>query len=347
MTLSPYEQFVRPLLFLLDPESAHDLALGFLRAASSNKPFLSGLRRFRPPPAPRTLFGLTFPNPVGLAAGFDKNAVALPALAALGFGFIEVGTVTARPQPGNPKPRLFRFADQQALINRLGFNNEGADAVANRLRFLKESGHWPGGPVGINIGKSKDTPLDQAAADYLHSFRRLRNFADYIVLNVSSPNTPGLRSLQASEALSVLLESVQEENRSSKPILVKISPDLSADEIEGVIATCEDHAVSGMIATNTTLDHSVISPDKNEAGGLSGSPLRDKSTNLVRAIASRSSIPVIGCGGICDVESARQKMAAGAKLLQVYTGFIYRGPRLIREIVQQFDRGGAAGLQGL
>ena len=347
MTFSAYEQFVRPLLFLLDPESAHDLALGFLRTASSNKLLLSGLRGFRPAPAPRTLFGLTFPNPVGLAAGFDKNGVALPALSALGFGFIEIGTVTARPQPGNPKPRLFRFADHQALINRLGFNNDGADRVANRLRQLKESGRWPSVPVGINIGKSKDTPLDQAPTDYLHSFRRLRNFADYIVLNVSSPNTPGLRSLQASEALSLLLESVQDENRDSKPILVKISPDLAADELDGVISTCEAHAVSAMIATNSTIDHSVIPPEKNQSGGLSGPPLRDKSTNLVRAIASRSSIPVIGCGGISDVESARQKMAAGAKLLQVYTGFIYRGPGLIREIVQQFDPGGAAARQGL
>ena len=347
MSFSAYETFVRPLLFLLDPESAHDRALGFLEAASSNGLLLSALRRFRPTPAPRTLFGLTFPNPVGLAAGFDKNGVALPALAALGFGFIEIGTVTSRPQPGNPRPRLFRLADQQALINRLGFNNEGADRIANRLRLLKESGRWPAVPIGINIGKSKDTPLDQAPADYLHSFRRLRSFADYVVLNVSSPNTPGLRSLQASEALSGLLESVQDENRGNKPLLVKISPDLSPEEIEGVIATCEAHAVSAMIATNSTIDHSAIPQEKDQSGGLSGLPLLEKSTGLVRAITSRSSIPVIGCGGISDVESARQKMAAGAKLLQVYTGFIYRGPRLIREIVQQFDSGGAAGFQGL
>ena len=347
MSFSAYEQIVRPLLFQLDPESVHDLALRFLQAASSNGVFPAALRGFRPPPAPRTLFGLTFPNPVGLAAGFDKNGVALPALAALGFGFIEIGTVTARAQPGNPRPRLFRFADQEALINRLGFNNDGADRVANRLRQLRESGRWPAVPVGVNIGKSKDTPLDQAPADYLHSFRRLRNFADYIVLNVSSPNTPGLRSLQASEALSLLLQSVQDENRSSKPIVVKISPDLSAEELDGVIATCEANAVSAMIATNTTVDHSVIPPEKNQSGGLSGPPLRDKSTNFVRAIASRSSIPVIGCGGISDVESARQKMLAGAKLLQVYTGFIYRGPRLIREIVQQFDARGPDALQGL
>jgi dihydroorotate dehydrogenase len=181
----------------------------------------------------------------------------------------------------------------------------------------------------------------------LHSFRRLRNFADYVVLNVSSPNTPGLRSLQASEALSVLLESVEEENRSSKPILVKISPDLSAEEIEGVIATCEAHAVSGLIATNTTTDHSAIPPEKNQSGGLSGPPLLEKSTGLLRTITARSSLPVIGCGGISDVESARQKIAAGAKLLQVYTGFIYRGPRLIREIVRQFDSRGGASVQGL
>jgi dihydroorotate dehydrogenase len=327
-----YEKLVRPLLFLLDPETAHNLALGFLRRASSTKPMLGALRRFRPPDNPRTLFGVNFPNPIGLAAGFDKNGIAIPALAALGFGFIEIGTVTARAQAGNAPPRMFRFSEQQVLINRLGFNNEGADAVANRLRHLRESGSWPAVPVGINIGKSKLTPLDQAPADYLHSFRRLRNFADYIVLNVSSPNTPGLRSLQTGESLSLLLDAVQGENRSSKPILVKIAPDLGADELDEVIAACEAHQVAAIIATNTTLDHSGIPTEQDQPGGLSGPPLRAKSTELIRAITAQCSIPVIGCGGISDADSAREKIAAGATLLQIYTGFVYRGPGILREL---------------
>ena len=329
-----YEKLVRPLLFLLDPEAAHDLALGSLRQASSFASLLALLRRFRPSDAARTLFGVTFPNPIGLAAGFDKNGIALPALAALGFGFVEIGTVTARAQPGNPRPRMFRFSEKQALINRLGFNNDGADMVANRLRQLRESGRWPAIPVGINIGKSKLTPLDQAPADYLHSFRRLRNFADYMVLNVSSPNTPGLRSLQASESLSVLLQAVQDENRTSKPIVVKISPDLSPGELDEVITTCEAHGVAAIIATNSTLDHSAIAPDRDQTGGLSGPPVGEKSTATIRAIVAKSSIPVIGCGGIVDGPSAREKMEAGAKLLQVYTGYIYRGPSLLKEIAE-------------
>jgi dihydroorotate dehydrogenase len=331
-SFATYEKLVRPLLFLLDPETAHHLALGFLRRASSSQSMLAMLRRFRPADNPRTLFGVTFPNPIGLAAGFDKDGIALPALAALGFGFIEIGTVTSRAQAGNPSPRIFRFSDQQALINRLGFNNEGADAVANRLRQWRESGRWPALPVGINIGKSKLTPLDQAPADYLHSFRRLRNFADYIVLNVSSPNTPGLRSLQTGESLSILLEAVQGENRSDKPIVVKVSPDLAPDELDEVIAACQAHQVAAIIATNTTLDHSRIPPARDQAGGLSGPPLREKSTALIRAITGKCSIPVIGCGGISDADSAREKISAGATLLQVYTGFIYRGPGLLREI---------------
>lgn len=329
-----YEKLVRPLLFLLDPETAHNLALGSLRRASAIGPLRALLRRFRPPDQPRTVFGVTFPNPIGLAAGFDKNGLALPALAALGFGFIEIGTVTGKAQPGNPRPRMFRYPGQQALINRLGFNNDGADMVANRLRQLRESGRWPAVPIGINIGKSKLTPLDQAAADYLHSFRRLRNFADYIVLNVSSPNTPGLRSLQAEEPLSFLLQVVQEENRTNKPLVVKISPDLSAADLEQIVATCEAHRVAAIIATNTTVDHSALALDRDEQGGLSGPPLREKSNASIRAIAAQSSIPVIGCGGISDAESAREKMEAGAVLLQVYTGFVYRGPGLIKELAE-------------
>ena len=327
-----YERLVRPVLFLPEPETAHNLALGFLGAVSHVSLVLRALKIFQPAPRPKTLFGLTFPNPIGLAAGFDKNGVALPAWAALGFGFIEIGTVTARPQTGNPRPRIFRYPGEQALINRLGFNNDGADIIANRLRKLREGRRWPRVPVGINIGKSKLTPIDQAPADYLHSFRRLRNFADYIVLNVSSPNTPGLRTLQEEASLSVLLSEINRENRSSKPIVVKISPDLSVEQVEEVITTCEQNGVAAIIATNTTLDHSAIPAKNDQVGGLSGPPLSSKSTALVRSIAARSKIPIIASGGIFDAESAREKLEAGAQLLQIYTGYVYRGPALLREI---------------
>src|SRR6266404_5314414 len=331
-----YERLVRPLLFSLEPEAAHHFTIAALRRASHFDPVLRALKRFTPPSKPTTLFGLTFPNPIGLAAGLDKNGVALPALAALGFGFIEIGTVTAKAQPGNPKPRIFRFPEQAALINRLGFNNEGADAIARRLRKLHASGHWPAVPIGINIGKSRTTPLEGATDDYLYSFRLLREFADYIVLNVSSPNTPGLRELQEREALAQLLRAVREKNQiERKPVLIKISPDLSSNELNEVIATCEENETAGIIATNTTLDHSSIPAVLDEAGGLSGAPLREKSTALIRAISARSTIPVIASGGICDAQSAREKLEAGAKLLQIYTGYIYRGPGLLREIARE------------
>jgi dihydroorotate dehydrogenase len=328
-----YERFVRPLLFALDPETAHHLAILLLRGASYADPVLSALKVFQPTAKPQTLFGLKFPNPIGLAAGFDKNGAALPAWAALGFGFIEIGTVTAQPQPGNPKPRIFRFPKQNALVNRLGFNNDGADEIARRLRNLRQGGRWPTVPVGINIGKSRATPLEKATDDYLYSFELLQEFADYVVLNVSSPNTPGLRELQGRSALSSLLRAVGDKNQiTGKPILVKIAPDLSPNEPEEIISTCEENKVAGIIATNTTLDHSSIPQSCDQIGGLSGAPLREKSTALVRAIAARSTIPVIASGGIFDAESAREKIEAGAQLLQIYTGFIYRGPGLLREI---------------
>jgi dihydroorotate dehydrogenase len=296
-------------------------------------PALGLLRGFQPPRKPVSLFGLNFPNPIGLAAGFDKNGVALPAWAALGFGFVEVGTVTAQPQPGNPRPRIFRYPKQQALINRLGFNNDGADAVAERLRRLRASGRWPSIPIGINIGKSKVTPLEDAAADYLYSFRQLREFADYIVLNVSSPNTPGLRALQEHDALAQLLRAVREENRRSpKPVLLKIAPDLSAVDVDQIVTTCEQQEISGLIATNTTLDHSAIPSEADEAGGLSGAPVREVATNFIRAIKQRTQLPIIGVGGIMTAQDAREKFDAGASLVQVYTGYIYRGPGLLREI---------------
>jgi dihydroorotate dehydrogenase len=328
-----YERFVRPLLFSIDPETAHRLTIGSLRAASYVNLALRALSVFQPPAEPKKLFGLNFPNPIGLAAGLDKNGVALPAWAALGFGFIEIGTVTAKAQPGNPKPRIFRLPEDDALINRLGFNNDGADTIAHRLTKLHRSGRWPDVPIGINIGKSMSTPLTEASEDYLYSFRLLREFADYIVLNVSSPNTPGLRELQGLDALSELLSAIGKKNLiTRKPIVVKIAPDLAPEELEQIVSICEANKVAAIIATNTTLDHSSIPTAQDEQGGLSGAPLRDKSSALVRAIAAKSTIPVIASGGITDASSAREKIEAGAQLLQVYTGLIYRGPGLLREI---------------
>jgi dihydroorotate dehydrogenase len=331
-----YEQLVRPLLFSMDAETAHHLTVGLLRTASHFNLALRALKSFQPSSKPKTVFGLNFPNPIGLAAGLDKNGVALPAWAALGFGFIEIGTVTAKAQPGNPKPRIFRLPAQQALINRLGFNNDGANAIADRLRRLRNSKRWPAVPVGINIGKSRATPLEQATDDYLYSFRLLRDVADYITLNVSSPNTPGLRELQEPEKLSELLYAIgNEAGRTPKPLLVKISPDASGAELKGILAVCEENGISGIIATNTTLDHSTIPPQLDQAGGLSGAPLRDKSTALVREIAAQCKIPVIATGGIFDAESAREKFQAGALLIQLYTGLVYRGPQLLREIMDR------------
>jgi dihydroorotate dehydrogenase len=328
-----YERFVRPLLFSIDPETAHRLTIGSLRAASYVNLALRALSVFQPPAEPKKLFGLNFPNPIGLAAGLDKNGVALPAWAALGFGFIEIGTVTAKAQSGNPKPRIFRLPEDDALINRLGFNNDGADTIAHRLTKLHRSGRWPDVPIGINIGKSMSTPLTEASEDYLYSFRLLREFADYIVLNVSSPNTPGLRELQGLDALSELLSAIGKKNLiTRKPIVVKIAPDLAPEELEQIVSTCEANKVAAIIATNTTLDHSSIPTAQDEQGGLSGAPLRDKSSALVRAIAAKSTIPVIASGGITDASSAREKIEAGAQLLQIYTGLIYRGPGLLREI---------------
>src|SRR5437763_8860212 len=329
-----YERLVRPLLFSLEAETAHHFTIASLRNASHFHPALRALKRFTPPSKPKTLFGLTFPNPIGLAAGLDKNGVALPVWAALGFGFIEIGTVTAKPQPGNPKPRIFRLPAQQALVNRLGFNNDGADAIANRLRRLRNDERWPAVPVGINIGKSRATSLEQAKDDYLYSFRLLQDFADYVTLNVSSPNTPGLRELQEPQRLSELLRAIGNEPAATqKPVVVKISPDLSPAELQPILTVCEDNGVSAIIATNTTLDHSSVPPQLDQAGGLSGAPLKEKSTALVREIAARTAIPVIASGGICDAESAREKFRTGAQLIQLYTGLVYRGPGLLRGIM--------------
>ncbi len=296
---------------------------------------LAALRRFAPAPRPLALFGVSFRNPVGLAAGFDKNGVVIPAWEALGFGFVEIGTVTARPQPGNPRPRIFRYPREQALINRLGFNNDGAEVIAERLRRLRASTQPPSIPIGVNLGKSRITPIEEAAADYLFSFRLLQPLADYIALNVSSPNTPGLRALQHHEALVDLLRTITTENARlsvPKPILLKIAPDLLEDDLRDIVAACEEFGLAGIIATNTTLNHAAVAGMKDEQGGLSGAPLRARSTEVVRLLRAETALPIIGVGGISDRDSAREKFQAGAQLLQVYTGYIYRGPGLLREI---------------
>jgi len=318
-----YERFLRPLLFVLDPETAHHFALAFLRATGPLLP------KATEKTSPVSAFELNFRHRIGLAAGLDKNGVALSAWEALGFSFVEIGTVTAQAQPGNPRPRIFRYPKERALINRLGFNNDGAETIANRLVELRDRGGWPGIPVGINIGKSRVTPIERAVEDYLFSFRKLRAQADYIALNVSSPNTPGLRELQGGQRLDELLRAINAE-RGNMPLLVKISPDLEPAALDEIVSVSEANNISGIIATNTTLDHSAIAHD--EEGGLSGAPLQQKSTAIIRQITNKTKIPIIGCGGILDVSSAREKIEAGAKLLQVYTGFIFRGPKLIHEI---------------
>lgn len=324
-----YRQLLRPLLFCMDAEAVHHFAMGVLARVG---PALRWIKPPRDSRLTRKVFGVTFPNPVGLAAGFDKNAVALPAWEGLGFGFVEAGTITARPQPGNPRPRVFRIPEAGALINRLGFNNDGCDVIAARLQRLRDTVRWPRIPVGINLGKSKITPLEEATADYLLSFERLQNLGDYFVLNVSSPNTPGLRQLQERAALDDLLQAIQRRNLRQRPVLVKIAPDLSWPAIEEILGLAAEHRLAGLVATNTTTDQSGIPAKRRTPGGLSGQPLRERSTAVVRFIADRSELPVIAVGGIHSADDALEKFDAGAALVQIYTGFIYEGPTLIRAI---------------
>lgn len=326
--------FARPLLFALDPETAHELAVQALARAGS----LAGLMQPRLPAcAPRQVMGLTFPNPVGLAAGLDKNGEAIDGLAALGFGFIEVGTVTPRAQPGNPKPRLFRLTDARALINRMGFNNRGVDALVENVQRAAFRGI-----LGINIGKNFDTPLERAAEDYLTCLRKVYRHASYVTVNISSPNTAGLRQLQGEEALDALLSVLKQEqarlaDRHGRyvPLVVKIAPDLGPEDIEAMAKAFLRHGVDGVIATNTTTSREGVEKllHAQESGGLSGAPLQAKSTAVVRALHAclGEAIPIIGVGGILEGRHAQEKIAAGASLVQVYTGLIYRGPALVRE----------------
>jgi dihydroorotate dehydrogenase len=329
-----YRQVLRPLFFQLPAEPAHELALHAL-AAFSHAPGLLRLLFGASPKRPTDFGSLQFPNPVGLAAGMDKNAVALPAWEALGFGFVEAGTITALPQPGNPKPRLFRYPSRQALVNRMGFNNEGCDAVARRLSSLKAGGRRPGIPIGLNLGKSKVTPLEEAPQDYLRSYQCLYEFGDYFVVNVSSPNTPGLRSLQAAGELRRILRALREwEAPRRKPLWVKLAPDLEPDAVREAALVAEDAGADALIATNTTLDHSALEPSEDEIGGLSGAPLRDKSAEFLRTLRGVTALPVVASGGMMTAADAQQRFRDGATLVQLYTGFVYEGPGLIREIIR-------------
>ncbi len=326
-----YTDLIRPIVFRLDAEAAHHLALNSL--ATSPLGVTRALLGAQAKPKPRQLFGLTFPNPVGLAAGMDKNAIALPAWEALGFGFVEIGTITAHAQPGNPQPRLFRYPAQEALVNRMGFNNDGSEAVALRLQKLKDSGRWPRIPVGVNLGKSKITELEDAPGDYLASFKRLLSFGDYFVINVSSPNTPGLRSLQDRGALTAIVRALRDVD-ATKPLLVKIAPDLEEPAALEIADLANTENLSGLIATNTTLDHSAIAEAHRQTGGLSGAPLRQKSNAMLRLMAAHTKLPIIASGGVMNAAAAKEKFDAGASLVQIYTGFVYRGPQLIREICE-------------
>jgi dihydroorotate dehydrogenase len=328
-----YSRVLKPLFFALDPEEAHDAVLAMLEAGSQWPSLIRMSAGKAIPSNPRTVAGIEFPNRVGLAAGMDKNGVALPAWEALGFGFIEVGTITALPQPGNPKPRLFRYPELQALINRLGFNNEGCEAVGARLEGLREEGRWPQIPVGLNLGKSKVTAADQAHLDYLASFQRLHALGDYFVINVSSPNTPGLRDLQSTEALGRIIRTLRDwEGSPSKPLFVKVAPDLAEEDLVAIVQLAEQEQLAGLIATNTTIDHSAIPTGRDQTGGLSGLPARPRSLASLRTIRAHTRLPVIACGGISDAESAQERLDAGADLLQVYTAFIYQGPALLRKL---------------
>ena len=313
------------MAFTMDPERIHEMAMNMLQKG------VFRARSFQDPRLAQTLFGVKFPNPLGLAAGFDKNAVALNHWHQLGFGFVEVGTVTYHAQPGNPKPRMFRVPEDRGLINRLGFNNEGAASVATRLASAKSSV-----PVGVNLGKSKITELADAANDYQESYRLLHSFGDYFVVNVSSPNTPGLRTLQEKGPLLEILSALREVD-SKKPLFVKVAPDLEWDALDDVLAVAQEAKLTGLIATNTTIGRESITHDPGEAGGLSGAPLKIKA-DAVLAHLARSADPsliLIGVGGIMNGQDIYDKIRFGAHLCQIYTGWIYGGPHMVPDALEQ------------
>lgn len=330
-----YKAVIRPLLFLFDPEKIHRFTFALIRLVCMIPGLSSLIEKFyciEDKRLERNLFGLTFKNPVGLAAGFDKDAKLYNELSHFGFGFIEIGTLTPKPQPGNPKKRLFRLKANQAIINRMGFNNGGVLEAVERLK--KNQGVLIGG----NIGKNKVTPNDNAITDYEISFNALFEYVDYFVVNVSSPNTPNLRELQDKEPLTALLNGLQIQNSKNqvrKPILLKIAPDLSDEQLMDIIDIVKDTKIDGVIATNTTISREGLKPkDKIETGGLSGKPLTHRSTEVIRFLSEKSNkaFPIIGVGGIHTVQDALDKLEAGADLIQLYTGFIYEGPKLIKDI---------------
>lgn len=340
-----YERIGRPALYRIggkDPEVVHERTMAALAGLSRVPPVLAGLRRHYAVDAPTTVFGLRFPNPVGLAAGMDKDGRALHAWPALGFGFVEAGTVTRLPQPGNPRPRLFSLPRSRAVINRMGFNNAGAETLAARLAA---SGKLDV-PLGVSIGKSKAAPLGEAVEDYLFSLRTLYPYADYFAVNVSSPNTPGLRTLQDRGALTELLAALRRESaelagsRTPTPLLVKVAPDLTDDALAELLEVCAANDVAGIIATNTTLSREGLHAEDvttgQEAGGLSGAPLRERALEVVRFVTKETGgrLPIIGVGGIAGPDDARRMLDAGASLIQLYTAFIYQGPAVVRRIAR-------------
>ncbi|MFA6151409.1 MAG: quinone-dependent dihydroorotate dehydrogenase [Chitinophagaceae bacterium] len=336
---------IRTILFRRDPEEVHYWAMAKLQAAYRNPLLRSMMRKmftYKKSSLERTLWGITFPNPVGLAAGFDKDARWINELSCLGFGFVEIGTVTPLAQPGNPKPRLFRLPEDKAVINRMGFNNEGATAAAERLSKPHERII-----VGGNIGKNKDTPNENAIDDYEKAFIALYNVVDYFVVNVSSPNTPGLRALQDKEPLTKILNRLQVLNKEmgkNRPILLKIAPDLTLEQLDDIISLVTETGIQGVVATNTTIDRSGLKSESAKvesigAGGLSGKPLSERSTDVIRYIHQKSngSIKIIAAGGIFTAADAQEKLDAGASLVQVYTGFIYEGPAIASNICKKLS----------
>jgi len=341
-----YKALIRPLLFRLQPERAHHFTFGLIKLIH-RIPGVGAINRalfqVKNPKLEREVFGIKFPNPVGLAAGFDKDAKLFKELANYGFGFIEIGTLTPVAQPGNPQPRMFRLPEDQALINRMGFNNGGVVEAIKRLKV--DRGNLI---VGGNIGKNKFTPNEEATQDYEKCFEALFPYVDYFVVNVSSPNTPGLRELQDKEPLTALLNRLQELNTqkdSRKPILLKIAPDLTNAQLDDIVEIVRDSKIDGVIATNTTIDRSGLKRSKKEleaigAGGLSGVPVRERSTEVIRYLSHKSggSVPIIGVGGVYTAEDVKAKLDAGASLVQVYTGFIYEGPAMIKRINKELVR---------
>lgn len=329
---------IRNVFFKFDPEKIHELTIKSLKATGAtplNFPYKQTV-----PNKPVEIMGIHFPNPCGLAAGLDKNGECIRAFDDMGFGFVEIGTITPRPQPGNDKPRIFRIPEANAVINRMGFNNKGVDYLIDQVRKAKFSG-----VLGINIGKNKDTPEENAKDDYIYCMRKVYNFATYITINISSPNTPGLRSLQYGEALNELLSALKAEQTALArqfdkyvPVAVKIAPDLTEEEVQSIAECLIENGIDGVIATNTTLSRDGVEglEHGNEQGGLSGEPVKEKSTQVIQMLskALENKIPIIGVGGIASGQDAKEKIAAGAKLVQVYTGFIYQGPELIKEVVK-------------